>query len=100
MQVQLRPDQEAFLLDQIRSGRFATMHEALHEAVSLLKKARAESTLAFRPSPGNFLQQSPLAGSGLMFERSEDGPRSLGKRALRRKRAASYKEYLTQAAAL
>ena len=77
MQVEIRPDQEAFLADQIRSGRFTTAEEAVHEAVSLLERVQTESPVTPRQSLGAFLKASPLAGSGLVFERIRDSPRPL-----------------------
>lgn len=77
MQIELRPRQEEFLAEQIRSGRFATLDEALHEAVSLLERAEAETAPAPRQNLADFLRSSPLSGSGLVIERLADSPRPL-----------------------
>lgn len=42
MEVHLRPEQEAFILQRVRTGRFATADDAVREAVSLLEEREGE----------------------------------------------------------
>lgn len=72
MVVQLAPDQEAFILQRIRSGRFATVDEAVREAVGLLKDQEAGKTArraAGRKSLAQLFAESPFKGTGMDFVR-------------------------------
>ena len=65
MVVQLAPDQEEFLLQRVRSGRFATMDEAVREAVGLLKEQEAGNIAklaAGRKSLAQLFAESPFRG--------------------------------------
>jgi Arc/MetJ-type ribon-helix-helix transcriptional regulator len=73
MVVQLEPDQEEFLAQGVRSGRFATVDEALREAVGLLKDREIGSAVkraAGRKSLAQLFAESPFRGTEMEFERN------------------------------
>lgn len=79
MEFHLRPEQELFIRAQINQGRFATPDEAVQAAVALMEE---QESVRPQPAPNekreslaDFLLRSPLAGSGLTYERSRDLPR-------------------------
>ena len=80
MTIQLKPEQERFIQDEIRSGHFRSPDEVLDHALAALreKSNAAQSTVA-PPRPRkklyDLLTQAPFAGSELNLERQKDYPR-------------------------
>jgi putative addiction module CopG family antidote len=80
MEVHLGPDQEAFVLQRIRSGRFATADEAVREAVSLLEEKEAGSGIrrpAGRKSLAQIFAESPFQGMDIEFPRDKSPMRTV-----------------------
>jgi Arc/MetJ-type ribon-helix-helix transcriptional regulator len=80
MTIELKPEQERIIQEEIRSGHFRSAHEvldhalaALHEKNSSLKSQPAKP----RKNLAQFLMESPLAGSGLDLERDKDQGRDI-----------------------
>lgn len=72
MVVHLEPDQESFILQRVRSGRFATVDEAVREAVGLLKEQEAgeiAKSAAGRKSLAQLFAESPFKGTDMDFVR-------------------------------
>jgi hypothetical protein len=70
-----QPELEALIQRRMESGRFATVEDALLEA--LLGSPEPEPQLRTKLSLGQFLRESPLWGSGLEIERSQELPRMI-----------------------
>ncbi len=70
-----QPELEALIQRRMESGRFATVEDALLEA--LLGSPEPEPQLRTNLSLGQFLRESPLWGSGLEIERSQELPRMI-----------------------
>jgi len=68
-----QPELEALIERRMQSGRFATVEDALLEA--LQNSPVPESQTPAKTSLGQFLRESPLWGSGLKIERNNDLPR-------------------------
>jgi putative addiction module CopG family antidote len=75
MTIELKPEQERFIEEEIRSGHFRSPDEVLDHALAALreKDAKAEPTRNPRKQTlSEFLMNSPLAGSELDLERDRD----------------------------
>jgi len=75
MQVQLTPDQEAFIQRHVRNGRFATANDAVREALSLLEKREGRSLrpkVPGRKSLAQLFAESPFKGMDIEFPRDKD----------------------------
>ena len=80
MIVELKPETERMVQEEIRRGRFHSVDEVIVQAVyALREKSQAEQTTM---SPGkphkrlyDLLTQPPFAGSELNLERQKDYPR-------------------------
>lgn len=79
MTIQLKPEQERIIQEEIRSGHFRSADEVLdHALAALLEK---ESHVREQRKPGEnlleVLSQPPFAGSELNLERQKDYPRPI-----------------------
>ena len=80
MTVELKPETERLMWDEIQSGRFHTIDDVIVQAVYAL---REKSSLAQTAEAGarprkklyDLLTQPPFAGSKLNLERQKDFPR-------------------------
>lgn len=75
MTIELKPDQERIIQEEIRKGHFRSADEVLDYALAALR----EKSLSLESEPkkarknlAQFLMESPLAGSGLDLERDKD----------------------------
>ncbi|MGI8745187.1 MAG: hypothetical protein ACR2NN_21970 [Bryobacteraceae bacterium] len=82
MQVELTPETERLVQEEIRSGHFHSVDELIQEAVyAWREKHRVEQPTAAVPprkprkNLADFLMESPFAGSELNLERQKDYPR-------------------------
>jgi Arc/MetJ-type ribon-helix-helix transcriptional regulator len=77
--VQLKPETERLVQEEIRNGHFSTLDELIVQGVDAWReKHRVESILP-APKPRkrlyDLLTQPPFAGSQLNLERQKDNPR-------------------------
>ncbi len=80
MNIQLKPEQERIIQEEIRCGHFETAEEVLdHALAALVEKVSSLKSDARKPRKNfaQFLMESPLAGSGLNLERDKDPGRDI-----------------------
>jgi Arc/MetJ-type ribon-helix-helix transcriptional regulator len=80
MTIELKPEQERIIREEIRSGHFRTVEEVLDHALAALREKGSSSKAEIKTSRKNlaqFLMESPLAGSGLNLERDRDQGRDI-----------------------
>ena len=70
MTIELKPEQERIIKEEIRKGHFRTAEEVLEHALAALREKNSLSKPKEpRKNLAQFLIDSPLAGSGLDLER-------------------------------
>ena len=74
MTIELKPEQERIIREEIRNGHFHSAEEVVDHALAALR----EKNSSLKPGPkkprknlAQFLMESPLAGSGLDLERDK-----------------------------
>lgn len=75
MTIELKPEQERIIQEEIRSGHFRNVDEVLDHALAALRKKNVppdSESRKLRKNFAQFLMESPLAGSGLDLERDKD----------------------------
>lgn len=79
MTVELKPETERLVQEEIRRGHFQSVDELIIESVSAWReKHQAEpSTPRPRKKLYDLLTRPPFAGSGLSLERQRDYPRAI-----------------------
>lgn len=80
MTIELKPEQERIIQEEIRRGHFHSAEEVLDHALAALReKSTSIKTEASKPRKNfaQFLMESPLAGSGLDLERDKDPGRDI-----------------------
>ena len=80
MTIELKPEQERIIQEQIRTGHFRNVDEVLDHALAALREKN--SVIKSEPQKprknfAQFLMESPLAGSGLDLERDKDQGRDI-----------------------
>lgn len=80
MTIQLKPEQERIIQEEIRSGHFQSPDEVLDHALAALRaKSNLVQSATAPPRPRkklyDLLTQPPFAGSDLNLERQKDPPR-------------------------
>ena len=72
MVIELNPEQERIILEEIHNGHFHSAEEVLDCALAALReKVREPKSLV------EFFRDSPFVGMELKFERSEDSGRKI-----------------------
>jgi Arc/MetJ-type ribon-helix-helix transcriptional regulator len=80
MTIELKPEQERIIREEITNGHFRNADEVLdHALAALLEKNCSLKSEPKKPRKNlaQFLLESPLAGSGLEFERDKDRGRDI-----------------------
>lgn len=78
MTINLKPEQERIIQEQIRTGRFCSPEEVLdHALAALQEKERRRKAARPHKNLAQFLMKFPLAGAELKLERQEDYGRSV-----------------------
>ena len=79
MTIQLKPEQERIIQEEIRSGHFRSPDEVLDHALAALRERehKAEAPRAPRKNLVEVLSSPPFAGSELNLARQKDYPRPL-----------------------
>jgi len=78
MTINLKPEQERIILEEIQSGHFRSADEVLDQALAALReKERKRRAATPRKNLAQFLMDSPLAGAELNLERQQDYGRSV-----------------------
>ena len=72
MTIQLKPEQERMIKEEIQNGHFHTPNEVLDHALAALReKNRRPKSLV------QFFRESPFVGLEMKFERSQDTGRKI-----------------------
>jgi hypothetical protein len=81
LELELKPETERLVQDELRQGRVHSLDELIVEGVFALreKSAAAQPTVALKPRKKlyDLLTQPPFAGSDLNLERAKDYPRPI-----------------------
>lgn len=77
MIVDLKPETGQLVQEELLSGHFRTVDELIVEGVQAWRHARHPAPKKPRQNFAQFLMESPLAGSGLNFERDKDSGRDV-----------------------
>lgn len=80
MTIELKPEQERIIREEIQSGHFRNAEEVLDHALAALREKNSSVVSTAKKSRKNFAQflmESPLAGSGLDLERDKDSGRDI-----------------------
>lgn len=75
MTIELKPEQERIIEEEIRCGHFRNAEEVLDHALAALREKNSlpkSQSHKSRKNLAQFLMESPLAGSGLDLERDRD----------------------------
>ena len=74
MTVELKPETERLVQEEIRSGHFRSVDDLIVQGVHALreKSQRAETRRKPRKNLADFLKESPFAGSEINLEREQD----------------------------
>jgi Arc/MetJ-type ribon-helix-helix transcriptional regulator len=78
--VELNPEIERWVQQEIQRGHFHSVEEAIEQAISALRnRSHAELAPVRKPKKNfaQFLMDSPLPGSGLKLDREKDHPRPI-----------------------
>lgn len=79
MSMQLKPEQERIVQEEIERGHFRNAEEVLDHALAALreKSQAGNGETTTRKNLAQFLMESPLAGSGLDLERDKQFARDV-----------------------
>ena len=83
MTIELKPEQERIIQEEIRTGHFRNVDEVLDHALAALReknsplKSEKSEPQKPRKNLAQFLMESPLAGSGLDLERDKGQGRDI-----------------------
>ncbi len=80
MALQLRPETERLVEQELSQGHFGSVDEMILEGVHSRRNKEQSNPTAHRTrnkSLAQFLMESPLRGSGLNLERQKDLPRPI-----------------------
>ena len=79
MTVELKPETERLVQEEIKSGHFHTVDELIVQGVHAWREKHQVGGVARKPKKNfaQFLLDSPLPGSGLKLERQKDYPRPI-----------------------
>jgi len=80
MTIQLKPEQERIIREEIQCGHFHSADEVLDHALTALREKVPRVPRKPRKNFAQFLMESPLAGSGLDLERDKDPGRDSSNR--------------------
>ena len=73
MTINLKPEQERIIQDEIQRGHFGSPHDVLdHALAALQEKEHKRKATTPRKNLAQFLMESPLAGAELNLERQKD----------------------------
>lgn len=77
MTIDIQPDTQELVQEEIRRGHFHSVDEMIVEGVNAWHEKHAVETAKPRKHLYDLLTQPPFAGSGLEIERQEDYPRDI-----------------------
>jgi len=77
--IELKPEQERLIREEIRKGRFRNAEQVVDHALAALREKNSglKEWNCSRKNLAQFLMESPLAGSGLDLERDKDSGRDV-----------------------
>ena len=75
--MELNPEIERWVQEEIRRGHFHSVEEAIEHAVAALRDKSQPAVRKPKKNFAQFLLDSPLPGSGLKLERQKDYPRPI-----------------------
>jgi Arc/MetJ-type ribon-helix-helix transcriptional regulator len=78
MTIEINPDQERIIREEMERGRFQSPEDVVEYALSALRESeRGRSRTDSSRNLAEFLMNSPLAGAGLTIERQQDFGRNI-----------------------
>jgi Arc/MetJ-type ribon-helix-helix transcriptional regulator len=80
MTIELKPEQERIIQEEIRNSHFRSADEVLDHALAALREKNSSlksEPQKLRKNFAQFLMESPLAGSGLDLERDKNHGRDI-----------------------
>jgi Arc/MetJ-type ribon-helix-helix transcriptional regulator len=77
MTVELKPETERLVREEIQSGHFQSIDDLLTRAIQVMREKDPPAPRRLRKNFAQFLMESPLRGSGLNLERQKDYPRPI-----------------------
>lgn len=80
MTIELKPEQERIIREEIQNGHFRSADEVLDHALAALQGKERKPQDRNEPRKqtlSEFFMNSPLAGSGIVLERDKDPGRTL-----------------------
>ena len=72
MTINLKPEQERIIQEEIESGHYHSPDEVVDHALAALREKRHQRRAKPRKNLAQFLMESPLAGAELRLERQKD----------------------------
>lgn len=75
MTINLKPEQEQIIREEIENGRFHSADEVIDHALAALKEKERKRVGGPKKNLAQFLMESPFAGAELNLERQKDYPR-------------------------
>jgi putative addiction module CopG family antidote len=72
MTINLKPEQEKIIREEIESGHFRSADEVIDHALASLKEKERKHTGTPQKNLAQFLLESPFAGAELNVERQKD----------------------------
>ena len=75
MTINLKPEQEQIIREEIENGHFQNADEVIDHALAALKEKERKRGRGPKQNLSQFLLESPLAGAELNLERQKDYPR-------------------------
>ena len=77
MTINLKPEQEQIIREEIENGHFRSADEVIAHALAALKEKERKRAGTPRKNLARFLMESPFAGAELNLERQKDYARPL-----------------------
>ena len=77
MTINLKPEQEQIIREEIETGRFQSADEVIDHALAALKEKERKRLPGPKKNLAQFLLESPFAGAELNLERQKDCPRPI-----------------------
>lgn len=75
MTINLKPEQERIIREEIEKGHFHSVDEVIDHALAALKEKARKRVRGPKINLAQFLMESPFAGAELNLERQKDYPR-------------------------
>jgi Arc/MetJ-type ribon-helix-helix transcriptional regulator len=77
MTVEINPEQERIIREEMERGRFQSPEDVIEYALTTLRESEQGRGPSSSRNLAEFLMDSPLAGAGLAIERQQDFGRNI-----------------------